>query len=134
MIELLLFIWQFPQNILGILLINFFRPTKIHVLDNGVCVYYSDTMMGGISLGKYCIVNSRYYRENMYESLTFSTVRHEAIGHTKQSRILGWLYLILIGLPSFLWAAIRTFGAFNNIPYHCFYTEKWADKIANIER
>jgi hypothetical protein len=27
-------------------------------------------------------------------------VRHECIGHRKQSKIWGWLYLLVVGLPS----------------------------------
>jgi hypothetical protein len=86
-------------------------------------------MLGGISLGKYCIVNTGHYRQSMEESLKRDTVRHEAIGHTAQSRMLGWLYLIVIGLPSFMRAAFFGYRC-----YYDFYTEKWADKLAGIDR
>ena len=57
------------------------------------------------------------------------------IGHARQSRMLGWLYLLVIGLPSIVWAAL--YGWL--IPrcengYYKFYTEKWADKLAGINR
>jgi hypothetical protein len=92
-------------------------------------------MKGGISLGNYCIVNTSHYRKDINESLKRDTVRHEAIGHTKQSQILGPLYLFLIGIPSLIWAGL--YGSVikrTKKGYYKFYTEKWADIIADIKR
>ena len=50
-----------------------------------------------------------------------ATWKHE-YGHTWQSRILGSLYLPVIGLPSFFSAAIDPWK------HEQFYTERWADK------
>ena len=51
-------------------------------------------------------------------------------GHTIQSLILGPLYLIVMGIPSALWAA---FGSKKRrekqIPYGAFFTEKWANQL-----
>lgn len=128
--EIMLFIWQLPQNLLGLLLVWFYKPTRMYTLDNGVEIHYSHRMRGGISLGKYAIVNDGHYRLSLADSLKRNTVRHEAIGHTKQSRMLGWLYLIVIGLPSLIWAIV----CFDPKQYYKFYPEKWADKIAGIKR
>ena len=130
-----LYIWQLPQNLLGLILIVFYRPKHKHILDNGVEVHYSTTMMGGISLGKYCIVNTCHYRNDMAESLKRDTIRHEAIGHTKQSRLLGPLYLPTVGLCSITWAGL--YGSIvtpTKNGYYKFWTEKWADKIAGVKR
>jgi hypothetical protein len=92
-------------------------------------------MKGGISLGNYCIINTGHYRKDINESLKRDTVRHEAIGHTKQSRILGPLYLFLIGIPSLIWAGL--YGSViksTKNGYYKFYTEKWADIIAGVKR
>lgn len=62
------------------------------------------------------------------------TLKHER-GHTKQSYILGWLWVPIIGIPSIIWAGC--FGwlrAKYNISYYSFYTEKWADKLGGVER
>lgn len=133
--RVLLYAWQLPQNLVGLLLIWFYRPQRRHVLDNGVEIHYSDRMSGGISLGKYCLVNTSHYRTELSASLSRNTVRHEAVGHTAQSRMLGWLYLIVIGLPSLIWAAL--YGPvipYTRNGYYRFYTEKWADRLAGIER
>lgn len=133
--ELLLYIWQLPQNLLGLILVMFYRPERKHKLDNGVTVYYATRMTGGISLGRYAIVHTSHYRQDPEQSLQRNTVRHEAIGHAKQSRVLGWLYLLVIGLPSIVWAGVygRLVKPSPN-GYYKFYTERNADKLANITR
>lgn len=131
----LLYIWQLLQNIIGLILIAWYKPQRVHKLDNGVKVYYTHKMKGGISLGNYCIINTGHYRKDINESLKRDTVRHEAIGHTKQSRILGPLYLFLVGIPSLIWAGL--YGSViksTKNGYYKFYTEKWADIIAGVKR
>lgn len=129
--QTLLYIWQLPQNLLGLLLIAFYKPERMHTMENGNQIYFARRMKGGISLGKYSIVNVGHYRHDINESLKRDTVRHEAIGHAKQSRILGWLYLIAIGLQSALHAALCKCRNHN---YHDMWFEKWADKIAKVTR
>ena len=132
---ILLYVWQILQNLLGLLLIKIYKPQRLHKLDNGVRIYYSHKMTGGISLGNYCLVNTGHYRKNFEDSIKRDTVRHEAIGHTKQSRILGPLYLLIIGIPSLIWAGL--YGSMikpTKNGYYKFYTEKWADAIAEVKR
>lgn len=62
-------------------------------------------------------------------------IKHE-YGHTIQSKLLGPLYLFIIGIPSIVWASI--YGT-KLVPetkngYYKFYTEKWADKLGQVER
>lgn len=87
--DILLYLWQLPQNLIGLLLVALYRPERKHVLDDGTEIHYATRMFGGISLGKYSIVNTVHYRKEIEESLKRDTVRHEAIGHAKQSRLLG---------------------------------------------
>ena len=132
---ILLYIWQLIQNIAGLLVINYYKPQRVHTLDNGVKIYYSHKMTGGLSLGNYCLVNTGHYRKDINESLKRDTVRHEAIGHTKQSRLLGPLYLLIVGIPSLIWAIL--YGPIikpTKNGYYKFYTEKWADSLAGVKR
>lgn len=48
----------------------------------------------GVSLGRYIIFSNDVH-------LSLDALKHE-YGHTLQSKKLGWLYLIVIGLPSFI--------------------------------
>jgi hypothetical protein len=122
--DFLLALWQLPQNLLGILwlLINGMF-TSCYVINSfdGVFVFKVGFQKGAVSLGRYIFVDE-YYKNK--------TIQHEH-GHCIQSRYLGWLYLPIIGLPSIIWACIYKY---TNKDYYWFYTEKSADKLANIKR
>lgn len=89
-------------------------------IDDKVDWYAIPTKSGAISFGKYII---------SYENANyFSTIKHE-LGHCKQSLYLGWLYLIVIGIPSLIWCGV---WKYTNKPYDWFYTESWANKLGNV--
>ena len=122
--EILLYAWQLPQNLLGLLLVLILHPEEAYDMD-GCRLYYATRMRGGISLGRYVIVRS------WMKDYTGNTERHE-LGHAKQSRMLGWFYLFVIGIPSILWAAWWNEG--RNRDYYSFYTERWADHLGGVNR
>lgn len=62
--------------------------------------------------------------------------RHE-YGHTLQSLLLGPLYLLVIGLPSFLWCQLPFFQERRkrrHISYYSFFPERWADALGKADR
>lgn len=122
--EILLYAWQLPQNLIGLLLVLILQPEESYDMD-GCRLYYATRMCGGISLGRYVIVRS------WMKDYTGNTERHE-LGHAKQSRMLGWFYLFVIGIPSLLWAAWWNEG--RNKSYYAFYTERWADTLGGVNR
>lgn len=122
---ILLYIWQLPQNLLGLLFLLVLKGGRVlHTGDTQVVVRSSYRMRGGISLGRYVFISP-------YQCTT-GTIRHE-LGHCRQSRMLGWLYLIVIGLPSLLWAWLGDRIAPGK-SYYWFYTERWADRLGGVER
>ena len=109
------------------------KPEYKYVLENGNFVFFAKRMSGGISLGKYSIISDYYHRGN--QILNQNVVKHEGIGHGTQSRLLGWFYLLVIGLPSIIWAWL--YGSvipYTRNGYYKWYTEAWADKLAGIVR
>lgn len=127
--NILKYLWQIPQNLLGLLLFAIYSGETISAKDlkyvseklaSNVDIRFSKKMNGGISLGKHVIVS-----KNAKEL----TVQHE-LGHCKQSLMLGPLYLLVIGLPSLLHASMGVSPSM----YYRFYTESWADKLAGIKR
>ena len=88
--EFIMWIWQIPQNLLGLVMILCYKREKVYHRLNGRIFYYTDEMPSGISLGNYIIMN----REDKEDGM-----RHE-YGHTVDSRRWGPLYLLVIGLPS----------------------------------
>ena len=122
--NIILYLWQLPQNLLGLLLVLILQPEESYDMD-GCRLYYATRMRGGISLGRYVIVRS------WMKDYTGNTERHE-LGHAKQSRMLGWFYLFVIGIPSILWAAWWNEG--RNRDYYSFDTERWADHLGGVNR
>lgn len=106
------------------------REEEYHRL-NGRTFYYTKEMPSGISLGNYIIMSREDYGDGM---------RHE-YGHSVQSRILGPLYLLLIGLPSLLWniidrvavkplvGRVRSCEIYFAMPW-----EHWADVLGGEDR
>ena len=130
----LLWLWQLPQNLCGIIYRSISEDNRICVVETydsrsvGAKVYLQKAN-GGISLGKYIFINQDYIDEEI-------VIKHEC-GHVKQSKILGPLYLLVIGIPSILHAWLNNYigccwknGEYN---YYHFYTEKWANKLMGIE-
>lgn len=137
LVNVLLYIWQLPQNIGGLIVILFTNPKKKVKMNNGNVLYMSDNMSGGISLGKYSIINSYYTKKCKSDEdiKNLDVSKHEAIGHGLQSRYLGPLYLFVIGLPSIIWAWLYgTIIPYTKNGYYVFYTEKWADKLGGVIR
>ena len=122
----LLQVWQFPQNLIGVVFGCFLKGKRrlsgIDGIPPEIRLVSARNMRGGISLGNFV-----YLRPPVYDRMA----RHE-YGHCLQSRLLGPLYLPVIGLPSLLWAIWWHPG--RPVGYYTFYTERWADRLAGIER
>jgi len=119
----LLFIWQLPQNIVGLFTMLYFLIVgKVRKIDETKwsAAYESTKMLGGISLGCFCFVSDLSSKRKEY-------VAHELKGHTVDSRIMGPFYLLIIGLPSLLNAM---FG-FTKC-YYDFYTEVRSNRHAGL--
>ena len=123
------YIWQLPQNILGSLYKEYISDNIITRVNYDATDYecYLTNSGGGLTLGRFIFVNQHFvYLEE--------TILHE-IGHVKQSRILGPLYLIIIGIPSISWAGLRRLiPALKKINYYWFYTESWANKLMGLNK
>jgi hypothetical protein len=116
------YIHQLPQNLIAVIicLLNKQKPTTgLHIVEKGV-------FKCGVSLGEYILLDPVYKNSTI-------TIKHEQ-GHQKQSLYFGWLYLIIIGIPSATGNIIdRIFHKgvkwYYNQPW-----EKWADKLGGVNR
>ena len=112
--------WEIIQTIVGLFVILIYGA-KFHEKLGRRFIFSSPRMSGAISLGAFITINSRYNKDNL-------TKRHE-YGHTRQSMILGPLYLFTVGICSILNAA------FDFVKYYYdFWTERWADQCGGITR
>lgn len=115
--------WQGPQNLCGIIVRRIFNAEyKMKYKDADVYVW---KRADGISLGHYIFVS---------DVADETTIKHE-YGHTIQSKYLGCLYLLVIGLPSIIWAGCgKAYRKKHKVSYYSFYTERWADKLGEVTR
>lgn len=128
--NILYWIWQLPQNLLGVLWRNIKKDSIITDISNndiesvGAKAYLIKAG-GAITLGKYVFISQTYRDQSI-------TIKHEC-GHVKQSKMLGPLYLIVIGVPSILHRWLNDYiGCDEESGYSHFYTEKYADKLMGI--
>lgn len=122
-------IWGFPQNLVGLIMASFFEMkaqiVRVEKYKDSEVFYINSKFGGAVSLGTYIFIFSDY-RD------TRKIIMHE-YGHSIQSKILGPLYLLVIGLPSIIWAGL--FEKYRNkhkISYYSFFTEKWANKLVGL--
>lgn len=114
-------LWCFPQNLVGLIV-------KVCTKARRVGDHYEfNIRLGSVSLGDYIFLCPQDWDNE-------TTLKHEQ-GHQKQSQLLGWLYLPVIALPSMIWAGcFKEYRAKHGIGYYSFYTERWADALAGINR
>lgn len=83
-------LWQFPQNILALCIKSvLYQAAYREGKADGNTIIVNSTLPSAISLGDYLFVNPMSLQKS---------IQHEC-GHSKQSDILGPLYLIVIGIP-----------------------------------
>ena len=135
--NLIITCWELPQLILGAIVKKVCKAKPITTYKEATV--YSWNLYGGMSLGKYIFVPftaelltpAGFFINKKYAD---QTIKHE-YGHTVQSKYLGWLYLLVIGLPSFIWAnCFMKYREKTGKSYYSFYTERWADKLGGVER
>ena len=118
----ILFIWQILQNLIGIGFWVYFKlrgDLEVIVNNKYSKVYRSKFMRGGISLGSFAFLSNTLSKRE-------TTVRHEQ-GHMWDSKVMGPLYVFIVGIPSILNAALNFTKC-----YYDFYCEAWANKHAGV--
>lgn len=119
--EIILWLWQLPQNCLGLLLLRPLQASYTGTYE-GVRAYRTPWFLG-VSLGKYIIVYSMHSR----------VLKHE-LGHSKQSLYLGPLYLPLVGVPSLFWNILTRLKVLSFESYFTRWPENWADHLGGVQR
>lgn len=121
--------WGILQTFLGF--IFFLINIKCrHYIYNGAVVTDWNTNGTSMSLGLFVFMSDETHFHKKDEEAYKKTLVHE-YGHTIQSLLLGPLYLIVIGIPSSVWAMAPYFVRMRiekKISYFSLYTERWANR------
>ena len=129
--DFLLYVWQFPQNIAGFVISRKARASNSLIpLSFKVRVYWVKGFFGSaVSLGQYIVIDEVFM--NSKESVNIK--KHE-YGHSRQSVMLGWLYLPVVGLPSLVRNIYARLRHKDEKRYYGGFPENWADRLGGVER
>lgn len=107
------------------------RIHGIYTYNKSHILMIENLKVAGVSLGEFILIDSRYSPALMNSRI----VRHE-YGHTIQSRMLGPLYLLAVGIPSALRGVlISRYGrAWGGPGYEDGYPESWANKLGKVDQ
>lgn len=144
----LLYLWQFPQQILGyicskiwITCLELTDIRKVYAHNNQLRIYIVSeashrrhkllSLVSGFSLGSHICLTDWHDTADI----------HHEIGHSIQSLYLGPLYLLIIGIPSAIFNNLwdRWFHRHWTIPqrirwYYSRFPENWADTLGGVDR
>lgn len=122
--------WGILQTLAGFIGFLIFIKRR-HIWINGNVCTEVRGCWGGITLGMFTFVDYMPAGEKAYND---NTVKHEH-GHTLQSILLGPLWLLIIALPSIVWAGcFGKWRAKHRKSYYWLYCEAWADKWGGVKR
>lgn len=122
LIRVLIILWELPQTIVAAVMMAVIRNRITGTEDyRDTFIKYAEDFPGGISLGRFIILNKRYYNN-------WISKKHE-YGHSVQSLYLGWLYLPVVGLPSILRVLIWKYRKLGSKSYYTGYPENWANRL-----
>lgn len=132
--------WELPQSLLGLTLLPFYRKTLISTGEyKDQKIYIYNKFPGGISLGYYILLNgSKEHINCSSECYTGrrlqDSIKHES-GHGIQSKWLGPLYLLTVGLCSVGWNILRTISpSLKQKDYYSIWPENQADRLGGVIR
>lgn len=120
--RLLQLTWGLPQSLVGLCLFIKYRKCPHQNYKGSIVTNWP--LSGGISLGMFTFIENHKGRKEY--------IRKHEYGHTIQSLILGPLYLIVVGIPSFTWANLGYFRKKrikNHTAYNSFIVERSADYL-----
>jgi hypothetical protein len=134
-IRVFLFIWELPQNLLGIGALLYDRAigyiVEIKFERERLMI---ETKRRAISLGLFVFWTRQ---SNHWIELDERNKKHEW-GHSVQSRMLGPLYLLVVGIPSTMRViyllAYRKIKGRRWTGYFDGFPENWADRLGGVDR
>lgn len=129
--DFLLYIWQLPQNTAGFLISRkAVASNSLIPLSFKVRVYWVKGFFGSaVSLGQYIIIDESFFATRESENIK----KHE-YGHSRQSVMLGWLYLPVVGLPSLVRNLYARIKHKESKWYYGGFPENWADRLGGVKR
>ena len=120
--------WGCVQSFIGFVLYIINRKEDHSIYHGSIVTKWN--RKDCVSLGLFIFVSKNTVNNDFLNRLKV----HE-FGHCIQSLLLGPLYLIVIGIPSYIWNNLPYFihrRMDRNISYYSFWIERWANYMGEI--
>ena len=124
LVAIIQIVWGLPQTLLGFFFFLLTIRRKHYLYRCAVVTEWH--RQDSCSLGLFIFLSEGEINKK-------ETLKHE-YGHCLQSIILGPMYLLIIGIPSFLWCNLPMMEKRRKrrrVSYYSFYTERWANRLAD---
>ena len=122
-------LWGFPQTLAGFCLYRRYKDCPHgHFRETLVTKW---PLAESLSLGPFLFVSDKIVDKSFRNYILL----HE-YGNSRQSLLLGPLYLLIIGVPSIFWCRVPFCGrSWRNggRSYYSFYTERLANRLSGVE-
>lgn len=130
LLNVLLFVWQLPQVLLGLVMLAIFRNHKEYTNPyNGITVW---NINAHGAFGAACFSTGPFI-VTCNDRVSDNILRHET-GHSAQSLRLSWLYHIIISIPSVCLFWYRRLKKKDMDFYYSHFPENWAEKLGKTDR
>ena len=119
--------WGLPQTLLGAVICLACRKCPHERFHGAIVTHWKQS--GSLGVGMFLFIGKSRSDDNRRQVMV-----HE-YGHSVQSMILGPLFLIIMGIPSFLWcnlAPCRRLRREKGVSYYSFYPEKNANWLGAL--
>ena len=129
--------WGIIQNIVGFIMLLINIKQK-HYYYKGTIITVWDKEEYCMGIGMFIFISKQCPKDpkqNLSLHECFDRTKVHEYGHTIQSIILGPLFLLVIGLPSCIWAnlsSLKQYRKNNKISYYSFYPERWANYLGEL--
>ena len=133
-LQIILFLWQLPQNLLGMILLTYqiVRKMDISITYERNRWFIKGNL--GVSLGFFIFW---FPFAKGIDPSTYTCNKEHEFGHSRQSLIFGPLYLLVIGIPSAsraLYARRYQTRKGRWWPrYYSGFPERWADSLGHVD-
>lgn len=114
--------WGLPQTLAGFVLFLLFHKCPSYSYHGAIVTEWDSP--NSVGLGMFIMLSREPFGKKRL-------LVHE-YGHTIQSLILGPLFLLIAGLPSFAWAGLpqaRKYRREKKVSYYKVYPENWANRL-----
>lgn len=121
--------WGFVQTLAGFLMF------VICSLAGGSHSFYKGAVVTTWKKPASASVGPFLFLSESLKGASCSRVLAHEYGHSIQSLMLGPLYLLVVGLPSFIWCNLPYFQRMRKekgISYYSVYPENWADRLGKV--